>query len=182
MIRRPPRSTLFPYTTLFRSHPSVRTNAETQSGSALLDKRYLAKVTQRVPPLSLSGHPPDLSWLRYRTPISPIPIIRNEELILLWAEARLGQGNNTEAARFINFIRRASGGLDSVTNLGAQPAATILDQLLKQRLYSLLYENGHRWIDMRRYGKLGQIIIDVPAKDKVFSSMPVNVFEVNARQ
>src|SRR6266436_5171701 len=24
MIRRPPRSTLFPYTTLFRSHPSVR--------------------------------------------------------------------------------------------------------------------------------------------------------------
>src|SRR5258708_27335851 len=24
MIRRPPRSTLFPYTTLFRSHPSLR--------------------------------------------------------------------------------------------------------------------------------------------------------------
>src|SRR3712207_7166685 len=24
MIRRPPRSTLFPYTTLFRSHPTVR--------------------------------------------------------------------------------------------------------------------------------------------------------------
>src|SRR2546427_13144983 len=24
MIRRPPRSTLFPYTTLFRSHPAVR--------------------------------------------------------------------------------------------------------------------------------------------------------------
>ena len=164
------------------AHPFIRDSAETQSGSALLDKRYIAKVTQRVPPLSLSGHTSNISWLRYPTPISPIPIIRNEELILLWAEARLGQGNNPEAARFINFIRRASGGLDSVTNLGAQPAATILNQLLKQRLYSLLYENGHRWIDMRRYGKLGQIIIDVPAKDKVFSSMPINVFEVNARQ
>jgi hypothetical protein len=99
----------------------------------------------------------------------------------LWAEARLGQGNTAEAARFINFIRRASGGLDSVPNLGLQPAATILNQLLKQRLYSLLYENGHRWIDMRRYGKLGQLIRDIPA-DTVFSSMPVNVFEVNARQ
>src|SRR3989442_4231617 len=27
MIRRPPRSTLFPYTTLFRSDPAVRVNA-----------------------------------------------------------------------------------------------------------------------------------------------------------
>src|SRR2546429_3751989 len=29
MIRRPPRSTLFPYTTLFRSHPSRRVGAGT---------------------------------------------------------------------------------------------------------------------------------------------------------
>jgi hypothetical protein len=108
-------------------------------------------------------------------------MIRNEELVLLWAEARLGQGNNAEAGRFINFIRRVSGGLDSIPNLGAQPAATIQSQLLKQRLYSLLYENGHRWIDMRRYGRLGQVIIDV-AGDHVFSTMPINIFEVNARQ
>src|SRR5690554_7682136 len=34
MIRRPPRSTLFPYTTLFRSPPSVRASAprDTSSG------------------------------------------------------------------------------------------------------------------------------------------------------
>src|SRR6267143_3390844 len=30
MIRRPPRSTLFPYTTLFRSAPSARTSLEHQ--------------------------------------------------------------------------------------------------------------------------------------------------------
>src|SRR2546425_10346072 len=28
MIRRPPRSTLFPYTTLFRSHPAIRNALE----------------------------------------------------------------------------------------------------------------------------------------------------------
>src|SRR5258707_8607778 len=31
MIRRPPRSTLFPYTTLFRSHSAPRTEAATPS-------------------------------------------------------------------------------------------------------------------------------------------------------
>src|SRR2546430_13634665 len=36
MIRRPPRSTLFPYTTLFRSHPALRMALE----------RALAKLTQ----------------------------------------------------------------------------------------------------------------------------------------
>src|SRR2546426_9510740 len=33
MIRRPPRSTLFPYTTLFRSHPGIRAH--------LLDRDFL---------------------------------------------------------------------------------------------------------------------------------------------
>src|SRR2546422_4385682 len=34
MIRRPPRSTLFPYTTLFRSHRGDRGNAGRQEGTA----------------------------------------------------------------------------------------------------------------------------------------------------
>src|SRR5207302_8320584 len=33
MIRRPPRSTLFPYTTLFRSGPSIRTARSSSSSS-----------------------------------------------------------------------------------------------------------------------------------------------------
>src|SRR5258708_11737016 len=38
MIRRPPRSTLFPYTTLFRSH----------LGAALFDRRLAVRVDDRV--------------------------------------------------------------------------------------------------------------------------------------
>src|SRR3989442_4191970 len=34
MIRRPPRSTLFPYTTLFRSDPSTRGSWRSKTGSA----------------------------------------------------------------------------------------------------------------------------------------------------
>src|SRR3712207_8156574 len=35
MIRRPPRSTLFPYTTLFRSHPRWRARAHERQGNAV---------------------------------------------------------------------------------------------------------------------------------------------------
>src|SRR5690554_7829509 len=35
MIRRPPRSTLFPYTTLFRSHSSERLPADTSRSTSL---------------------------------------------------------------------------------------------------------------------------------------------------
>src|SRR3712207_8477073 len=43
MIRRPPRSTLFPYTTLFRSHP----RADAQSGRH--EKRFAGGVVKRRP-------------------------------------------------------------------------------------------------------------------------------------
>src|SRR2546422_7483260 len=36
MIRRPPRSTLFPYTTLFRSPPSVRSSFRSREWSSLI--------------------------------------------------------------------------------------------------------------------------------------------------
>src|SRR5438552_7506561 len=43
MIRRPPRSTLFPYTTLFRSHS---------------DRFWIARVDDDVVGLSVLGYPP----------------------------------------------------------------------------------------------------------------------------
>src|SRR5438094_3519463 len=39
MIRRPPRSTLFPYTTLFRSHRGVLGRVERESSSLCLDRQ-----------------------------------------------------------------------------------------------------------------------------------------------
>src|SRR5207245_5631999 len=64
-------------------HPFLQDSAETQASSALPDRRYLAKVTPRGAPFSLNCLTSGLSWIRYPTPISSIPIIRNEELFLL---------------------------------------------------------------------------------------------------
>src|SRR5256886_5460909 len=47
MIRRPPRSTLFPYTTLFRSHRGARPRVEHRSN----------KPFTRVPPWRVAGGP-----------------------------------------------------------------------------------------------------------------------------
>src|SRR5256885_5391940 len=54
MIRRPPRSTLFPYTTLFRSgHGGVR-----QRPDARGDRRVLPLPLHRRPPRGLGGREP----------------------------------------------------------------------------------------------------------------------------
>src|SRR3712207_8325995 len=42
MIRRPPRSTLFPYTTLFRSHSRLRAEIYARPAQALLPEDQLA--------------------------------------------------------------------------------------------------------------------------------------------
>ena len=83
---------------------------------------------------------------------SPIPMIRNEELILLRSEARWFTGDKPGAMADLNFIRVNSGGLAPI----AQPAtdAAFIEALLYERTFSLLFEGGHRWRDYRRFNKL----------------------------
>src|SRR5260221_1353902 len=44
MIRRPPRSTLFPYTTLFRSHRSIDAAGDARDGGALPAPKLLSDL------------------------------------------------------------------------------------------------------------------------------------------
>jgi hypothetical protein len=150
-------------------------------GADTLDNRYVAKTVPRA--LSSAGTPPlssDLGWIRYPRPDAQIPIIRNEELILLRAEANNALGNGLAAANDINLIRVRSGGLAANAGLAAATQAARLDELLRQRRYSLLYE-GHRWYDMRRFGRLAVLPIDRTG-DVVHATLPVPLNEVLARQ
>ena len=127
--------------------------------------------------MTLYGETADHGFILYPNTDSPVPIIRNEELILLRAEANIGLGNIAEAKKDIDFIRVNSGGLAKSTGLNP---GNILDELLKQKRYSLLFEGGHRWIDARRYGKLGTLPIDQPGQ-RVQTAFPIPQAEVNAR-
>jgi hypothetical protein len=165
-------------------HPSIRDSLAVNGGS---DLRYSAKVADRgstlCDPLATPARCSNLSWTVYPAPNSPIPLIRNEELILIRAEANNNKGarDAAAAAADINFIRVNSGGLAANGGLAGATQQAVEDEILIQRKYSLLYE-GMRWVDMRRTGRLNQLILDVPATDHVFTTLPINSFEVEARQ
>jgi hypothetical protein len=79
------------------------------------------------------------------------------------------------------LIRTTSGRLPPIAVLATPEAA--LDELLYNKRYSLMYE-GHRWIDVRHYGRLGTLPIDRPANtppDVVFSTLPIPTAEVLPR-
>jgi hypothetical protein len=164
------------------AHPSLESGVQFQADGVTPDQRFLDKIVPRT--LSSSaGLTSDLGWIRYPTPDTPIPIIKNEELLLLRAEALIGQGDLGNALTDINTVRTGSGRLEALTTLGTPEAA--LDELLYNKLYSLVYEGAHRWIDARHYGRLGTLPIDRPAgspPDVVFSTLPIPTDETLPRQ
>ncbi len=142
------------------AHPSLQSDAQLKA-DATRDNRYLRKVQKLTVVRTLQGVSSDFRFTVYDALDAPVPVIRNEELILLRAEARLHTGDRAGALADINLIRTMSGGL---TALGADPGAggtfsgdLLLDELLYNRRYSLVYENGHRWVTLRKYDLLGQL-------------------------
>jgi hypothetical protein len=110
-------------------------------------------------------------WV-YTSSTAPIPIVRNEELILIYAEANIQNNNLSEGVKALNVIRTKHG--LSVYS-GAMTKDALIDEMLNQRRYSLFYE-GHRWVDMRRYNKLNELPIDRTG-DQVWTEMPIPLLE-----
>ena len=136
------------------AHPSILTDAQLRADGSR-DLRATTKVTTLAEPRTVQGVTTDLLFTIYDSPDASVPIIRNEELILLRAEARYNTGDIPGALADINFIRQTSGGLPALT--GFASAAAFTDELLYNRRYSLLFEGGHRWIDARRYNRLNTL-------------------------
>jgi len=159
------------------AHASIQ--ADAQSGPSGIDARYTRKV---VPLASPVAPPSNLNisathrFTIWPTPNSPAAIIRNEELMLIRAEANIFTNNFAAALQDINNIRSVSGGLGP-TAFATQAAG--LTALLYERRYSLLFE-GQRWNDYRRFGLLAQLPIDQPGQF-VAKVMPIPQGECDAR-
>lgn len=110
----------------------------------------------------------------YNSADSPVPIIRNEELLLIAAEVAVQQGKTVDATKYINIVRKAAG---LKNYAGATSKDALINVILTERIYSLWYE-GHRWVDMRRYGKLAEIVLPV-ARMVIFDKMLRPLAEVN---
>ena len=159
------------------AHASIQSDA--QSGPSGIDARYTRKVvplaTPVTPPQNLNI-PATHRFTVYPTPNSPAPLIRNEELMLIRAEANIFTGNFAAAMQDINNIRSVSGGLNPVV---FATQADGLTALLYERRYSLLFE-GQRWHDHRRFGLLGLLPLDQPGQF-VAKVMPIPQAECDAR-
>lgn len=128
----------------------------------------LSKVSLRTAAATQSGLTSQYDVAVYKSNQDAVPLIRNEELILIYAEAKIQTGALTDAVTALNLIRTGHG-LLPYTGLVTKDA--LIDEMLRQRRYSLYFE-GHRWIDLRRYNKLNQLPIDRTGDD-VWVSFPI---------
>jgi len=131
------------------------------------DTRVTSKTSKRTATAFQDGLQSDYDFWVYQTNVAPIPLIRNEELILIDAEVQAQLNNTANAVNAINVIRTAAG-LPNYS--GATDLNSLITEILRQRRYSLFGE-GHRWVDMRRYDKLSQLPIDRP-NDHVWTQFP----------
>jgi hypothetical protein len=125
------------------------------------DARYTRKLATATcgtsDPRSEAGVSATHRPCTYATTTTPIPIVRNEELVLLRAEAEWFTGNTGGANTDLAALRTASGGATPVVRF-AVPAvdSEFVSELLLQRTLSL-YQEAHRWIDYRRFNRLADI-------------------------
>jgi len=149
-------------------HNSFITDAETG------DTRVTTKTNVRPDPQGQDGLNGTNEIDLYESSTSPIDIVRNEELILVFAEASIIAGSTGDAVTALNVIRNAAS-LPDYT--GGTSTGELTTEMLKQRRYSLWAEN-HRMYDLRRYGLSNTLPIDRTG-DQIFNTLPVPLPETN---
>jgi hypothetical protein len=151
------------------AHMSFVADAQLKADGVTKDDRFTSKIRFGLPPREgppAGGLPTTGSsttgFSIWPTISTSIPVIRNEELILLRAEAKLATGNKAGAIADLNIVRINSGGLPPSTLTAASTNDDILLGILYEKRYSLMME-GDRWVDHRRYGKLALLPLDIPS-------------------
>lgn len=162
------------------AHPSLQANAQNKPDGKP-DDRFTRKVATTDKPGSVTGTPLTSSLVftpLYGSPSAPVALIRNEELILLKAEALFFTGMTTAAIDELNIVRVRSGGLAPLAQ--TTDPTTFTTELLYERRYSLLLEGGHRWIDVRRFNRVTDLPLDDPSYIRNVR-FPIPLAECNAR-
>lgn len=133
-------------------HPRIRDDAQLKANNEP-DDRAISK-TQSITPFTFEGVTVTEGPNMYPETTSPFPWIRNEELILIRAEARLATSDVPGALADVNEIRTRSGGLEPVAGLTGD---ALLTEILYNRLNSLLWEGAFAYWDAKQYDRLDQL-------------------------
>lgn len=168
-------------------HPSLVTGAQLR-GNGQPDLRMSGKITVAPTARTLNDltgtHKPTMFNSATDPTVadlgSDIAWIKNEELLLLRAEVRWNNGDKQGALDDLNLVRVNAGGLANSTLTTASSNDEFITELLYNRLYSLMWEQGTRWIDARRYNRLNTLPVDRPG-DSRYNNMLVPATECDAR-
>lgn len=88
-------------------------------------------------------------------------VLRLAEQYLIRSEARVEQNNLKDGAEDLNIIRERAG----LTKTSATTQADLRNEILKERRVELFTEWGHRWMDLKRTGKIDEIMqLEAPLK------------------
>jgi hypothetical protein len=90
----------------------------------------------------------------YLTDAEPIPLFTQDELTLIRAEAYARTNRLPEAIAQINVVRNGAG-LPSKTAADLPTQTAVLDEIYRQRTYSL-FALGLHWADERRFGRISE--------------------------
>jgi hypothetical protein len=139
-----PFADLFHRSKFFGAISTFRTNAE--AGDA-----RVAQYTTATAFAALGGASTFETNI-FPTDASPIPVFTQDELSLIRAEALARLNRLPEAIAQINIVR-ARGGLAPKTAADLPTLVAVLDQIFRERTYSL-FATGLHWADERRLGKI----------------------------
>ena len=168
-------------------HPSIISGAQLRPNGEP-DLRLTTKTALAPAPRTLNDLTASYKPVMYNDPVTlaadpgaDVPWITNEELLLLRAEIRWNTGDKAGAISDLDLVRVNAGGLAPTTLTASSSDAAFVDELLYNRLYSLMWTQGTRWIDARRYGRTAQLPLDRPG-DVVHMNMLIPASECDARR
>jgi hypothetical protein len=160
-----------------RANPKVLSQAE--AGDRRLSK--IQKDPSFTKALPDSSAVSDIVFLNITGPTTPLPIVLNEELILVRAEALWGLNRDAEALTLVNLVRVNSGGLAPKAAGDFATRTDLLREILKQKRYSLLFESGSRLVDFRMFGLYPEMGMELRPPVPGPQLIPFPSAEANAR-
>ena len=168
---------------VFRANPKIVANADAG------DPRVGAKVdtSGATTAISIPAQKDTVTsrfGIRYpRSASDPLALLKNSELVLSRAQVLWTLGRDADALALVNAVRQANG-------LPVKTAASFTDRvdflvngILHEKRYELLFESPTSWVDFRNMGILNRIGIELPLSGSKlpFPFFPIPNAEVTAR-
>lgn len=142
--------------------------------NAIAGDARLDKFRERLDPTSQDGLNGTHETALYDSNLSPIDIIRNEELMFILAESRMNTNDLDGAVEVLNIIRNNNGIGDYTGGVNAEELA---EEWIFQKSYSFWGE-GQLMFDYRKYGLLNADYLPIDREgDLVHTQFPIPLSE-----